>query len=183
VHQVVRRLAHGQCPPELEGKEVWAFTPTSLPGLSIHGNWRALLDQMFSLWPQHPEIILYIDQISRAARLPGGGDNDEGNNVDVANVIATALRRLPGICLVEAQEAAWRRLADEYADFGQLFLPVRVEPFDLAKTRAVVGRVAEDLGILHGVQVLPEAIEQVLDLSQRYALDSAQPDRRHRCES
>jgi hypothetical protein len=35
--------------------------------------------------------------------------------------------------------------------------------------------VAEDLGILHGLAVAPGAVDQALDLSQRYALDRAQP--------
>src|SRR5690349_6764229 len=40
------RMASGQCPPVLADKEVWGLTPTSLPGLATHGNWRMLLDQL-----------------------------------------------------------------------------------------------------------------------------------------
>src|SRR5579859_1333810 len=77
VQGVTARIASGDCPPELRGKTVWALTPTSLPGLSARGNWRTLLDQLLNRWAAHPEIILYIDEIARAARLPGGGDEDE----------------------------------------------------------------------------------------------------------
>ena len=175
VQGVTARIASGDCPPELRGKTVWALTPTSLPGLSARGNWRTLLDQLLNRWAAHPEIILYIDEIARAARLPGGGDEDEGNAVDVATVIATALKRLPGQCLVEAEDNAWRRFSESYPDYGQIFLPVRVAAFDLPATRLVVKRVAEDLGILHGIAVGEDAIEQALDLSQRYALEKAQP--------
>src|SRR5579859_4686739 len=132
-------------------------------------------EYLFSRWAQHPEIILYIDEITRAARLPGGGDEDDNRSVDVATVLATILKRLPGQCLVEAEENAWRRFSESYSDYGQIFLPVRVEAFDLVTTRGVVRRVAEDLGILHGVAVGDDAIEQALDLSQRYALERAQP--------
>jgi ATP-dependent Clp protease ATP-binding subunit ClpC len=175
VQGVIARIAAGDCPPELRGKTVWALTPASLPGLSARGNWRAVLDQLFNRWAQHPDIILYIAEIARAARLPGGGDDDDGNSVDVATAIATALRRLPVQCLVEAEDNAWRRFSDGYPDYGQIFLPVRVEAFDLPTTRQVVKRVAEDLSILHGVVVGEDAIEQALDLSQRYALERAQP--------
>ena len=106
---VTARIASGDCPPELRGKTVWALTPTSLPGLSARGNWQGALEYLFSRWAQHPEIVLYIDQIARAARLPGGGDEDDGNGVDVATVLGTALKRLPGLCLVEAEDNAWRR--------------------------------------------------------------------------
>jgi ATP-dependent Clp protease ATP-binding subunit ClpC len=175
VQGVTARIASGDCPPELRGKTVWGFTPTSLPGLSARGNWRNVLDYLFGRWVQHPEIILYIDEIARAARLPGGGDDDESNAVDVATVIATALKRLPGQCLVEAEDNAWRRFSESYPDYGQIFLPVRVEAFDLPATRLVVRRVADDLGILHSIAVGEDAIEQALDLSQRYALEKAQP--------
>ncbi len=174
VQHVVSRIARGECPPELRDKEVWAFTPSSLPGLAARGNWRVILDQLLGLWAQQPEIVLYIDEITRSAHLPSG-DDDEHQSVDVATVLATALKRLPGACLVEAEDGAWRRFAEAYDDYGQLFLPVRVEPFDLATTRDVVRRVAEDLGILHGLAVTEEAVEQALDLSERYALDQAQP--------
>ncbi len=101
-HGLTALVARGECPPELRGKTIWALTPTSLPGLSARGNWRSVLDQLLNQWAQHPEIILYIDEITGAARLPGGGDDEDGNSVDVATVLATALKRLPGQCLVEA---------------------------------------------------------------------------------
>jgi ATP-dependent Clp protease ATP-binding subunit ClpC len=172
---VAARIASGACPPELRGKIIWAFTPTSVPGLSAKGNWQNLLDYLFNRWAHRPEIILYIDEIVRAARLPGSQEDDDGQAIDVATVIATALKRLPGQCLVEAEDSAWRRFAERYPDFDQLFLPVRITPFDLATTRRVAKRVAEDLSILHGVAVGNDAIELALDLSQRYALDKAQP--------
>jgi hypothetical protein len=65
-------MAADDCPPELRGKVVWALTATGPPGLSARGKWRSLLEQLFNRWAQHPEIILYIDEITRAARLPGG---------------------------------------------------------------------------------------------------------------
>src|SRR5690606_15438203 len=108
------------------------------PGLAPNGPWRAVLDQIFNLWPRHPEIVLFIDEITRAARLPGGGDDDDGSSLDVATVIATALERGVGQCVVEAEENAWRRFAESSPDYGQLFLPVRVEAFDLPTTLDVV---------------------------------------------
>src|SRR5262249_47714341 len=131
--------------------------------------------RLFAGWTAHPEIILYVDEITRAAHLPGGGDDDDNNTVDLATVIAAALRRLPGQCLVEAESNSWRRFSEGYSDYGQLFLPVRVEAFALETSRAVTRRVAEDLGVLHGVVIGDDAIEQALDLSERYALDKAQP--------
>ena len=163
------------CPPELGGKEVWRFTPNSLPGLSARGAWQAYLDQLMTQWAAHPEIILFFDQINRAARLPGAQDDESDSNVDVATVLASALKRLSGLCLAEAEENAWRRFSETYADYGQIFLPVYVDDFDVATTRRVVRRVADDLGILHGLAVADEALEQALDLSHRYALDRAQP--------
>jgi hypothetical protein len=133
------------------------------------------LDQLFSLWAHEPDIVLVIDEITRAARLPGGRDDDESGSVDAAMVIATALKRLPGQVIIEAEENAWRRFVESYPDYENLFLPVRVEPFELNQAREVARRVAEDLGILHGVTVADSAVEQALDLSQRYALEKAQP--------
>lgn len=172
IQAVAARIARGDCPPELRGKTIWAFTPTSLPGLSARGNWRGLLETIIGRWVQQPEIILYIDEITRAAGLP---NTDDDGGADVADVLAAALKRLPAQCLVEADDNAWRRFIEPNPDFDQIFLPVRVAAFDLATTRSVVKRVTEDLGVLHGVSIGDDALEQALDLSQRYALEKAQP--------
>ncbi|MBI3242775.1 MAG: AAA family ATPase [Chloroflexi bacterium] len=172
---VAARIVSGECPAELAGKEVWRFTPSSLPGLSARGAWQLYFDQLITQWAAHPEIILFFDQINRATRLPGIQDEEGDTNVDVATVLASALKRLNGLCLAEAEENAWRRFSETYTDYGQIFLPVYVDEFDVAATRRVVRRVADDLGILHGLAVTDDALEQALDLSHRYALDRAQP--------
>jgi ATP-dependent Clp protease ATP-binding subunit ClpA/protein subunit release factor A len=192
VQAIAARLGAGRCPAELAGKEVWRITPGSLIGSAPHGRWQHLLERLMAEWAGHPEVILYFDEITRAARLSGvrvADDDDDGpgevaallanslrgNALDLATGLATALKRHAGLCLAEAEESAWRRFAEQYTDYGRVFLPVRVEETDLARTRAVAGRVAQDLGILHNVTVTDEAIEQAIDLSQRYALDRAQP--------
>ncbi len=172
---VAGRMARKECPPELAGREVWRVRPGSLPGLASPGNWQAALDQVLSEWAYHPEIILFFDEIARAARLPGGTDEEGNAPLDVATVLATGLKRSHGLCLAEADDTGWRRFSETYTDYGLLFLPVHVEEHSLATARVVTQHVAEDLSILHGLTVTDEAIEQALDLSQRYALDRAQP--------
>ncbi len=170
------RLWQGNCPAELAGKEVWRLTPSGLPGLSARGAWQAAFDQLLTEWSKEAGIILYFDEITRAARLGSYADEDGGGSgVDVATALATALKRLPGLCLAEATEHAWRRFSDSYADYEQIFLSVRLDEPEPARARQVVNRVAEDLGILHGASVAESAIERAFDLSQRYALDRAQP--------
>jgi ATP-dependent Clp protease ATP-binding subunit ClpA/protein subunit release factor A len=172
---VAAKIASGECPPELAGKEVWRFTPNSLPGLSSRHTWQVAFDQFMTLWAATPDVILFIDQINRAMRLPGVQDEDGEGGVDVAMVLASALKRMNTFCLAEAEENAWRRFSETYSDYGQLFLPVRVEELDLHSARKVIRKVADDLSILHGLTVADEALEQALDLSYRYALDRAQP--------
>lgn len=169
------RILSGECPPELAGREVWRLTPNSLPGLSARGQWQAALEQLMAEWSKRPDIILYFDEITRAARLGSVYDDEGSASPDVATVLAASLRRLPGLCLAEASENVWRRFADSYSDYEQLFLPVHVEEPDPDRARQIIHRVAEDLAILHGVPIAEAAIERAFDLSQRYALDRAQP--------
>jgi ATP-dependent Clp protease ATP-binding subunit ClpA len=135
-----RRIARGECPPELMNHQIWRLTPGSLPGLATPGNWQAALDQLLTEWTHHPEVILFIDEITRAARLPGGSD-DEGNSpIDVATLLASTLKRSAGLCLAEAEDAAWHRFSETYTDYGRLFLPVRVEGQTVEVAREVVRR-------------------------------------------
>jgi ATP-dependent Clp protease ATP-binding subunit ClpA len=171
---VAARILNGECPPELIGKEIWRLTPNSLPGLSARGNWQVALDQLTTEWSKDPSVILFFDEISRAARL-GSYDDDDGGGVDVATVLATAFKRLPGLCLAEATEYSWRRFTDSYGDYERIFLPVRVEEPSPADSKQIILHVAEDLSVLHGLNVSEAAVERAFDLSQRYALDRAQP--------
>ena len=190
VQTVVDRIAAGNCPSELKDKEVWRLTPGGLMSFSTHGNWQRMFDQLLTEWAKHPEIILFFDEITRAGRLnnfPSGGDDDEfdmgiiphlmrrGGGVDLATLFANALKRNKGLCITEAEDNSWRRFCDTYVDYDQLFLPIRIKEPDRGTTRDIVRHVADDLAVLHNIQVTDEAINQTLDLSQRYALDRAQP--------
>jgi ATP-dependent Clp protease ATP-binding subunit ClpA/protein subunit release factor A len=174
IHRAISRIASGECPPELRGKTARAFAPADIPGVATRGPWYNALDYLFTHWAQHPDLILYIDPLTRAARLGGSRNEDEGD-LDVAEAIANFFKRHAGLCVVEAEETAWRRFVEAYPDYGQLFLPVRIDapPPDVA--RAVVAHVSADLSLLHSITVTPEAQAQAFDLSQRYALDKAQP--------
>lgn len=172
---VAARILNGECPPELVGREVWRLTPNSLPGLSARGHWQAALDQLMTEWSKRPDLILYFDEITRSARLGSYDDDEGGVTPDVATALAAFLKRLPGLCLAEASEYTWRRFADSYSDYEQLFLPIRVDEPDPDRARQITNRVAEDLGILHGIPIAEAAVERAFDLSQRYALDRAQP--------
>ncbi|MBL8056113.1 MAG: AAA family ATPase, partial [Anaerolineales bacterium] len=160
-HTAAHAIARGQCPPELRGKEVWRFSPGGLPGLGQAGQWQAALEHLLQGWAAHPEIILFIEDLPRAARLPSGGVDDEGaRNVDVAMLLAAGLKRQGGLCLAEAEADVWRRFAEAYPDYGRLFLPIQVSEPEPEAVRQIITRAAEDLGVLNGVGVPADAIEQ-----------------------
>lgn len=151
--------------------QVWRITPSGLPGVGVSGSWQSALEQVFAAWRNHPEVILYWDELPRAARLGQTGDPEA--EMDVATWLAAALHRQPGLCLAEAETNAWRRFTDKYPAFSNLFLAVNVpEP----APSATLGLVLDTLPHWEqGANVTPEAVQQALELSQRYMLDRAQP--------
>jgi ATP-dependent Clp protease ATP-binding subunit ClpA/protein subunit release factor B len=170
---VAHAIARGACPPELRGKEVWRFNPANLPGLGVPGQWQEALDQFLSAWSQRPATILYIDDLVGASRVFGSISDD--SRMNLAYALGNALNRYPGLCLAEAEDNAWRRLSDMFPVYQRLFLTVRVAEPDLATAGDIIRRVADDLSLLHAITVQPAALEQAIDLNQRYALDRAQP--------
>ncbi|MBP7693970.1 MAG: ATP-dependent Clp protease ATP-binding subunit, partial [Anaerolineales bacterium] len=176
VQAAAQAIARGACPPELRGKEVWRFSPSGLPGLGQAGHWQAALEQLLAGWAAHPALILFIEDLPRAARLPGGSsDDDEARNVDVATLLAAGLTHQSGLCLAESDGEVWRRFTEAYPDYGRLFLSVSLTEPGLAAAQPIVQQAADDLGRLNGVSVGADAVELALDLSQRYLLDRAQP--------
>jgi ATP-dependent Clp protease ATP-binding subunit ClpA/protein subunit release factor A len=173
LYAVANALARGDGPPELRGREVWRFAPASLPGLSTPGQWQARLEELNNEWGSRPDLILCIDHITSASRL-FGEVGDEGR-INLAYALVTGLKRHNGLCLAEAEENAWQRLCDSFPDYARLFLPIRLAEPELDAARELIRKVADDLSVLHGVAVTAEALEQAIDLNQRYALDRAQP--------
>ncbi len=165
----------GACPPELQGRAVWRFTPGNLPGLGQGGQWQAALEHLNAGWARHPEIILCLEDLPRAARLPAGTTEDGNRAVDVATLFAAGLRRHSSLCLAEAEEEAWRRFVEAYPDYARLFLPIRIAAPPDPAARRLIRRVADDLGLLNGTGLHADAVEQAYDLSERYLLDRAQP--------
>lgn len=173
LHAVAHALARGDCLPELRGREVWRFAPASLPGLSTPGQWQSRLEELNNEWSNRLDIILCIDHITSASRL--FGELGEESRINLAYALANGLKRHSGLCLAEAEENAWQRLCDSFPNYARLFLPIRLTEPEPEAAHAIIRRAADDLGVLHGVAVTDEALEQAIDLNQRYALDRAQP--------
>jgi len=173
IQSAAHAIANGQAPTELKGKQVWRFNPANLPGLGVPGQWQSALEQFLTEWSQRPEVILFIEDLVGASRVFASIGDD--SRMNLAYALGNALLRFSGLCLAEAEDNAWRRLSDTFPNFQRLFLSVRVPEPDLYTARGIIQRVADDLGLLHTITIQPEAIEQALDLNQRYALDRAQP--------
>lgn len=173
IQAAAHAIANGQAPAELKGKQVWRFNPANLPGLGVPGQWQSALEQFLTEWSQRSAVILFIEDLVGASRVFASIGDD--SRMNLAYALGNALLRFSGLCLAEAEDNAWRRLSDTFPNFQRLFLSVRVPEPDLYTVRGIIQRVADDLGLLHTITIQPEAIEQALDLNQRYALDRAQP--------
>lgn len=169
IHAVTARMRHYRINDR--EPQVWRLTPSNLPGVGTSGSWQNALELMFAAWRQHPEVILYFDELPRAAHLGQSGDPD--SDMDMATWLAAALHRQPGLCLAEAESQAWQRFVDKYPAYAQLFLPVRLTEPAPAEALTVIQAVLPYWE--QGENVSAEAVHQAFDLSQRYLLDRAQP--------
>jgi ATP-dependent Clp protease ATP-binding subunit ClpA/protein subunit release factor A len=153
----------------LAGHEVWRFAPSSLPGLSLRDGWQMPLDHLMATWSEHPNIILYIDDLPSAAYL------GQLSEINLATALLNGLMHARGLCLAEAEENAWRRFSDAYPDYAREFLVVRVGEPGRSAARQITCEAIRNLAGRHAIQVPDGAIDQAIELTTRFDPVRAQP--------
>ncbi len=173
VEGLATRIVEGSVPLPLANRRILALDLSLLvAGTKYRGQFEERLKGLLKEIQDHPEIIIFIDEIHS---LIGTGSAE--GSLDAANIIKPALSRGEITCVGATTVREYRKYVEKDRALSRRFQAVTVrEPSDdetIEILRGVQNRYEE----FHGVRYTEGAIHAAVSHSGRYITDRAFPDK------
>ncbi|MBR5459432.1 MAG: ATP-dependent Clp protease ATP-binding subunit, partial [Clostridia bacterium] len=170
---LAQRIADGNVPFKLKGREVYLLDMTTLvAGTQFRGQFenrmRGLIDEVKALG----NIILVIDEVHT---IVGAGDAEGGMNA--ANILKPALSRGEIQMIGATTLSEYRKYIEKDAALERRFQPVMVNEPSIADTVKVLEGIKKYYEEFHGLSIPLEILERTVQLSERYITDRFLPDK------
>ena len=159
--------------PALENKRIISLDIASMvAGTTYRGQFEERIKTVIKELNDHPEIILFIDEIHT---LMGAG-NAQGS-LDAANILKPALARGEVQCIGATTINEYRTSIEKDGALERRFQKVTVQPTTADETYTILTRLSETYGQFHHVQYTQEALRACVNLTDRYITDRQFPDK------
>jgi ATP-dependent Clp protease ATP-binding subunit ClpC len=173
VEGIARRIVDGNVPAALLGKRVISLSLGGMiAGAMFRGQFEERVKAILNEVRQHPEIILFIDEIHTVV----GAGAAEGA-VGAADMLKPALARGELRCIGATTLDEYRQHIEKDAALERRFAPVFVDEPEPEEAVAMVQAVKPEYERHHGVQITDAAVESAVTLSDRYVNDRFLPDK------
>lgn len=173
VEGLAQRIVSRKVPAALQDKRIISIEMGGLvAGTKFRGDFEERIKFILAQLNNHPEIILFIDEIHT---IVGAGSSP--GSLDAANLLKPALSRGEIQCIGATTPAEYRNSIEKDAALERRFQKVRVEATDPESTLAILKGLSESYGRFHGVTYSKEALKACITLSQRYISDRCLPDK------
>ena len=170
---IAQRIAAGQVPFYLKGKQVYLLDLTSLvAGTQFRGQFESRIKGLVNEVKQEGNIILFIDELHN---LVGAG-NSEGS-MNAANILKPALSRGEVQMIGATTRTEYRKYIEKDAALERRFQPVYVEEPTREETIAILQGLRSKYEEHHGVTISDDALEAATDYAIRYINDRFLPDK------
>ena len=157
----------------LRGKRIVTLDIASMvAGTTYRGQFEERMKQVITELQNHPEIILFIDEIHTII----GAGNAQGS-LDAANILKPALARGEVQCIGATTTAEYAKSIEKDGALERRFQKVQVRPTTSDETIDILERLNEHYASYHHVVYTGEVIKACVELSARYITDRAFPDK------
>ena len=141
-------------------------------GTKYRGQFEERLKNIIRELEEHPEVILYIDEIHT---LVGAG-NAQGS-MDAANMLKPALSRGQIQCIGSTTLDEYRKTIEKDGALERRFQKVMVEPTSFDDTLTILHNIKDRYEEHHNVIYTEEALKACVQLTDRYISDRNFPDK------
>jgi len=173
VEGLAKRIHQGQVPDFLQDKRIFALDlGLTVAGTMYRGEFESRLKQIMEELKQHPEIILFIDEVHTIV-----GTGSAPGSLDLANMLKPALAKGLIRCIGATTQEEYKKSIESDAALERRFQVVQVAEPSTDETIAVLKGLRPNYENFHGVRIADDAIEAAVSLSERYLPEKFLPDK------
>ena len=167
------RIAEGNVPRTLYGKRLLSLDLASLvAGTKYRGQFEERMKAILGELEQHPEIIIFIDEIHTIV-----GAGSASGSLDASNMFKPALSRGSIQCIGTTTLDEYRQYIEKDTALVRRFQKVLVEPATANETLEILNNIKDKYEAHHRVRFTDKALQACVDLTERYVSDRLQPDK------
>src|SRR3989442_1752276 len=173
VEGLAQRIAAGQVPELLKGKQIYSLDLAALvAGSKYRGEFEERLKKVMKEIMQRGDIILFIDELHN---LVGAGAAEGA--IDAASILKPALARgeLQTIGATTLDE--YRKYLERDSALERRFQQIKVDQPTTDETEQILKGLRERYEQHHRVQITDEALHASAELADRYISDRFLPDK------
>ena len=157
----------------LKGRRVIELNLASVvAGTRYRGDFEERLDHIVKEARDHPEVILFIDEIHTVL-----GAGSASGSLDAANILKPALANGGLRCIGATTNAEYRRYIQSDAALERRFEPVQVSEPTAQQTEEILAGLRPSFESHHHVKITDEAIAMAVRLAARYLTERQFPDK------
>ena len=157
----------------LKGKRIVTLDLASMvAGTTYRGQFEERMKQVITELREHPEVILFIDEIHTII----GAGNGSGS-LDAANILKPALARGEVQCVGATTTAEYAKSIEKDGALERRFQKVMIRPTTGEETIGILKRLCDHYAKYHNVIYTKEVLKACVELSERYLTDRAFPDK------
>jgi len=173
VSALARNIADGHAPESLAGKRILALDLAQIvAGTSFRGEFEARLRDIVGEAREHPDIILFIDELHT---LVGAGNTQGG--LDAANILKPALARGEIRVIGATTSAEYKKHIEKDPALSRRFQPVPVREPSSEETRELLRRIKPSYERFHGVSIPADLLDLSVSLGVRHIPERFLPDK------
>jgi len=173
VEGLATRIFEGSVPMLLADRRILALDLSLLvAGTKYRGQFEERLKGLLKEIQDHPEIIIFIDEIHS---LIGTGSAE--GSLDAANIIKPALSRGEITCIGATTVREYRKYVEKDRALSRRFQAVTIRQPSEEETITILEGVQSRYEEFHGVRYTDEAIKAAVSNAGRYITDRAFPDK------
>ncbi|MGM9568745.1 MAG: AAA family ATPase [Phascolarctobacterium sp.] len=167
------KIVHGEVPEFLQKKIIFSLELGMLvAGAKYRGEFEERMKQILELLRTDERIILFIDELHTII----GAGSAEGS-IDAANIIKPALARGELQIIGATTSDEYRKHIEKDAALERRFQPVLVGAPNVESSIKMLTGLAKRYEKFHKLEILPEAVQAAVELSDRYITDRNLPDK------
>lgn len=172
IEGLAHRINSREIPQEMLDLKIFSLDMSRLvAGASMQGEFEDRLKKIVDEVKDHPNVILFIDEIH--LMIGAGGSNA----MNAANILKPELSRGMINVIGATTPDEYRKYIESDKAFERRFQKVVVEEPDETSAIAIMRGIKSRYEHHHGIKILDEAIEASVTLSHRYITDRFLPDK------